>query len=266
MAAIDAFRPEFRGFRDGFPASFRGAAFLLKRPRLVGLCAIPWAINLVVVLPIVAVVMANVVYPWLVGLVPLPEGKSIRWILETFVRAFLALAAIGVGAAIFMVAAIVIGAPFHDRLGELIERELLASRPELLAPSIPLRRQMLHAVGEAARRVLVAIPLMGLALGMALIPGVGTMASALFNWWLASTFLALDAFSMPMDRRGLRMPDKLAWLRANRGYAFGFGLPMTIVPCAFFLMPPVAAAAASVAYCERLLATETQSPAPSQLD
>jgi len=254
MVEMDRLRPHFRGFREGLPASLRGAAFLLRRPRLVAWCAIPWAINLLVVLPLVTLLMANVVYPWLVGMLPQEEDETMKVVLRTGGRILFAIAAFGAGAGVFLISALAIGAPFHDRLGELIERELLAARPDLIAPPLPIKTQILHAVAEAARRVLVAFPLMMLGLGMALVPGIGTVASALFSWWIAATFLALDAFSMPMDRRRVRMPQKMEWLRANRSYAFGFGLPMTIIPCAFFLMPPIATAAASIAYCEKLLA------------
>lgn len=253
---IPIFEPDLHGFKEGVRSPFRGAAFVLKRPKLLGLCALPWAINLFVVLPVVIGVMAGLLYPWLADALPEFPAEWAQRILGPIGRLLLATVMLGAGAVLFLVVAMIVGAPFHDKVGEEIERELLAARPELLAPKLPVKAQALHALAEATRRVLVTLPRIALALLLALIPGIGPPISALFNWWVAASFATLDAFSIPMDRRGAKMPQKMAWLRANRSFALGFGLPILVVPCAFFLMPPIAAAAASLVYCEKLLAGE----------
>ncbi len=254
------FARERFGFSEGLRTPFRGLVFLAARPRLLALCVAPWAINLLVVLPVVAFVMGYLVYPWLSGMLPEFESRWISW-LGFLGKYMIALALIAVSAGLFLLGAIVIGAPFHDLIGERIERELLADRPDLLARGMEFWPGVRHAIFEALRRVGVTIPRILLSLLLGLIPGVGALLVLVFNLYVAAMFLALDAFSMPMDRRGVPLKEKMDWLKANRRFAIGFALPMLAVPCAFFLMPPLASAAGTLMYCRYQLETgESESP------
>ncbi len=249
------FSGESFSFAEGLRTPFRGLAFLMKRPSLMGLCAAPWAINVFVLLPVVFLLMRYLIYPWLSGMLPTFDSAWLAW-LEHAGRILIVLALVGVAGALFLLGAIVIGAPFHDLIGERIEKELLADRPDLQAPAMEFWPGVRHAIFEALRRVGIIIPRFAIALLLGLVPLVGTVLVAAFNLYFAATFLTLDAFSMAMDRRGIPLREKTAWLRANRGFALGFGLPMLVVPCAFFLMPPLAAASGTLMYCRYLLETE----------
>ncbi len=245
------------GFREGVQALFRGVQYLIARPHYLAVCAAPWALNLIVVGPIVAILLKFLVYDWVVGWAP---DQDVWWAtaIEVALRIFILPTLFAVWVVVFLLMSMVVGAPFHDKLGELIEQEEFAGRPDLLAPSMPLWVGVRHALVEALKRVGVLIPRLVLALFLGVIPLVGPLIVMVVDFFLAAGFMTLDAFSMPMDRRGIPLEEKIRWVKSNRRFALGFGLPLLVLPCAFFLMPPLATAAATLVYCRYRLREETQ--------
>lgn len=257
--------PDEFGFRKGLRSALAAVAFMGSRPRVIALCVAPWLINLFVVLPLSGLLVWGVVYPWLSGML-LPDGGG-AWaeFFRTAAKVFFALPFLGLHLLVVLAATFILGAPFHDKVGETIEQELLAGRPELLAAETPKLQGIVHSVGEAVRRLAVVLPVFLAGFLFGLVPVVGALLAAGIQVTAASMFMTLDAFSMPMDRRNLKMRSKVRWLRQNWRFAVGFGLPFLAVPCAIFVTPPLAAVAASMLYCEHLLGNTagTGGPGPA---
>jgi uncharacterized protein involved in cysteine biosynthesis len=240
------------GFRRGLPSALRALGFLARRPRLLALCAAPWAINLLIVLPGMFWLLDRLVADRVAALVPQWDGflgGALAALVELML--FLWVGAISLGA--MLVGALLLGAPFHDKVGERVEMERLARFPHLQADPVPFWSGVRHSLAEALKRVAVAVPFFLATWLLGLVPVVGVLLVGIAQVTFAATFLALDAFSMPFDRRGVKMPGKLEWIRGNAGFAVGFGLPFLVVPCAVFLAPPIAAVAASLVYCDEVL-------------
>lgn len=248
------FADEHFGFREGLRAPFQGVAFLIGRPKFLAMCVTPWILNLTIILPLVWMLMAWVVYPWLAGMLPDFQTAWLNWS-EYVMRFLIIVILIAAGGALFLLGAIILGAPIHDFMGERMERELLAERPDLQAPSLSIMTGAKHAILEALRRVAITLPFVLLAFLLGLIPVIGPALVAAANLYIAALFLTLDAFAMPMDRRGIPMKEKREWMGANHRFALGFGLPMLAIPVAFIFMPPLAAVSGTLMYCRYLLET-----------
>lgn len=257
--------PPHLGFRRGLGCAPRAVAFLASRPRLLGLCLAPWLLNLLVVFPLSYFALRRYVAPWLAGF--LPQGDA-WWhaALSGAGSALLFLLSIIASLVLALLGALVLGAPFHDKVGEAVERERLRAFPDLLAPSTPFLRGVAHSLREAVKRVSIGLPVFVACFLLGLAPVIGVLLAGLAQITTASLFLALDAFSMPLDRRGLRMGAKLRWIRGNPRFAAGFGLPFLAIPCAVFLAPPIAAVAASLVFCDELLRRHDEGGLDAWLD
>ncbi|MDK2970983.1 MAG: CysZ protein [Candidatus Sumerlaeota bacterium] len=248
--------PEPLGFGKGVAAPLLAVGYLVRRAELVGLCLGPWVFNFLIVFPISFFLTKWLIFDnareFVLGLIVSWPG----WVQDT-TTVLLALLLIPfclmTAAVFFLIGAILSGAPFHDMVGERVEKEKLGGRPDLRAPSMTLWAGVRHALFEAGRRLLILVPALVLVLLVGLIPLIGPVVAFLLQGVIAAVFLTLDAFAMPMDRRGITTRAKLRWLWANRRFAVGFGVPMLLIPCSIVLMPPVAAVAASMVYSDLLL-------------
>jgi CysZ protein len=253
--------PEPLGFRRGVRAPFEAAGLLLSRPRLLGLCVVPWLLNVLVVVPL-ALGIAVVLHRVLHGLIP-TDSELLYRVAGVVLLVLLLPFTLATTALFFLLGAVILGAPFHDKIGEAVERERFGTRTDLLAPPTSFGAGVAHSLREAVKRVLLVIPVFLGVLVLGVVPVIGPVLAVLAQGCTAAAFLTFDAFSNPMDRRGITAGRKLRWLWANRRFALGFGLPMLAVPCAIFLMPPLAAVAASMVYAEFLKA---ENPAEADKD
>jgi CysZ protein len=71
---------------------------------------------------------------------------------------------------------------------------------------------------------------------LGLIPAIGQTVVPIIGWFVGGWLLAVEISGVPFNRRGLRLRDRRRLLRANRGLALGFGVPMFLV----FLIPFIA--------------------------
>ncbi len=166
--------------------------------------------------------------------------------------------------ATWMLAGLVAG-PFCDMLGERIERELLAGRPELLAPPLPLWVSILHSARETVRRAVLGVFVLFAGFVMGIVPFVGVLLGPAASLGSLVLFLALDALSYPLDRRRTSLRAKLAFIRRHRGDVVPLALGLApfavvIACCPPLVLPPLAATSATRLYCEILLGEQ---PAPA---
>src|SRR5690606_5298533 len=131
--------------------------------------------------------------------------------------------------------AVILGAPFHEAASAQIERELLRGRPELLAShETPFLEGIWTSILAKLKRVLIVLPRFILVLLIGLIPFIGWGAAWVLNAFFQARFLTLEAFSVPLDRRGITIDAKWTWLRRQRAFALGFGVPCLLMPLSFF--------------------------------
>jgi CysZ protein len=168
-------------------------------------------------------------------------GTFLAWLLG--VLAFLAFLVAGFFA--FGAVAALVAAPFNGPLSSAVERRLTGSTGELCDRS---------AAAEVWRTISATCKLAGLELTvmlpsllLLLLPAIGALAYAA----LASFFLALNYLDQPLDRRKLRLREKLAFCRLHLAETLGFGTALYLVmmvPVLNLLAIPAAAAGATELY------------------
>jgi uncharacterized protein involved in cysteine biosynthesis len=227
-------------WREGLFAPLRAIGYIFTHPRVLLLCLAPWLINLFVLTPLVYVIAFWLVFPWLASFVPMEYtwlGQSLGYLW----RVFLVLVLIVAGLLLFFIVAMIIGSPFHEAASAAIEREQLRGRPELWA------RNDTPFLTSIWLSMLGTVKLL-----IGLIPFVGWLGAWLLNAYLQARFLTLEAFGVPLDRRGITIDGKWNWLRGQHTFAVGFGVPCLLIPFSFFLLPPIATVAASLLMCDML--------------
>jgi uncharacterized protein involved in cysteine biosynthesis len=233
--------------------------FLFLRPRLWRFLLAPVAINMV---------LAALVSWWAVRRgYPSFRERIDSLFAETWLGEKLAAAgAIGATAAtlvaglfIVYVLATLIAAPFSDKLGEHIERELLAEHPDLMAPDLPWWKGVAFAIRDTGQRLLCTAPLFLLSFLVGLVPVVGPPVSFLIVYSTAVFFLTMDSFGVPLDRRFTPFRVKAEWLRERAWLTLPLGATLALIGpallfCAPLVLPPLAATSATRLYCRYAIA------------
>lgn len=224
-------------FVTGFLTPFRGLSFMRLRPTLWAYGVWPTLLNLLVTLLTLAFFLTSVGalgwwwepstwWPWLDWLV-----KGLAVLLAIVVAGVLSIG-------LWLVLQGLLVSYFYSLLAEKVERELGIAEGEI--QSVPLSKQAI----DTARSVGLLLSVLVITLLMAFVPIVGvvlgTVASLYGNWLL----LGIEFWSYPLDLRGLRWKQKVAWCRQHRGYTLGVGavvLTVAWIPIlgAFFLTTAV---------------------------
>ena len=162
------------------------------------------------------------------------------------------------GVVLFVALQPVLGAIFNDRLSEkveVLERGNVPKTPFFASTGRAivhgLLKLLLYAVALIAGLALTAVVGIGVPVGL----GLGAL------------FLAYDGFDYPLARRGLGFGAKWAYLARHPGLTIGYGIGTTLlylVPLAFVVAPPCAAAGATLAFLddEARQAKRAAAPAP----
>ncbi|MCB2156212.1 EI24 domain-containing protein [bacterium] len=238
--------------QDGTRAVFRAIGFLVARPKYLAFCMAPFALNLLITLPLTLWLVFRFIYEPITGTLP-QDGNWFMTALGSAASFLLFVVLIVVALIVFLVMSIILSAPFHDKISEWVERERFALYPDLMPPQLPISSGIRHALFEAVKRVSIALPPMIFVLALGFIPVAGSIIAVLLNTILAAQFLTLDAMSYSMDRREIPMGAKVKFLRNNVRYSIGFGLPFLALPCAIFIVPPISAVAGSLVFCDLML-------------
>lgn len=221
------------GFFRGFLAPFRGAVFVAQQ-RLWRHMVLPVLLNLA--LGVGTMVAASRF--WRQELAGTLAGSPVvGWIFVAVMTA------IG-GVVLFILLQPLLSAIFCDRLAETVERRVTGE-----APKVPF----LTSAGKALAHGLLKLVLYAIALGVGLALTALTGIGSLVGVGLGAIFLAYDGFDYPLARRNATFAGKWAYLAKNPGLALGYGLGayvLYLVPLAFLVAPPFAAAGATLAYLE----------------
>jgi CysZ protein len=236
-----------RSFIDGVRLFLRGFGTYARNPKMVLLGLVPAVIS--GALFVAAFIgWVNVVVDVASWLTPFADRWSTG--MQDAVRGATAIGLLALGGLVgvltFTAVTLFIGDPFYEKISEWVEHRH-GGVPN--AVDVPWWRSLWHSLLDSSR--LIAF---GIAIGVPLfllgfIPIVGQtvvpVLAALFGGWR----LALELVGSAFYRRGLRLPDRRAALRANRARSLGFGVAVfccCLIPFGAVLIMPAAVAGATL--------------------
>ncbi|WP_405653475.1 EI24 domain-containing protein [Streptomyces sp. RK9] len=148
----------------------------------------------------------------------------------------------------FTAVTLVIGEPFYESLSEQVDISVAGFAPE---SGLPLWRELLISVRDSLRIVVRALIWGVLLFGLGFLPVVGQTVVPVMGFFVTGFFLVEELTAVALQRRGVRLRDRLALLRARKSLAWGFGAPLAVVFLvpfvAVFLMPGAVAGATLLA-------------------
>jgi CysZ protein len=148
----------------------------------------------------------------------------------------------------FTAVTLLIGQPFYESLSEAVDR---AEGGEVPGSGLTFWRELLISARDSLR-ILVRVACYGIVLfALGFIPVVGQTVVPALGFCVSGYFLTEELTAVALQRRGLRLKERLGLLRGRRMLALGFGVPLTLaflVPVvAVFLMPGAVAGATLMA-------------------
>jgi CysZ protein len=223
-----------------------GFAFVLQRPRLMVLGAVPpFIMSVLSVLVLVYVALHS--HDVAVWATPFAEGWDTGWrdpLRATF-GVILVAATVLVLVMVFTALTLLLGAPIYDRISEAVEA---ASGGVPGRVDDPARVWVPRMIGQTAITLVQAVAL-GLALFViGLIPGVGGVVSAILGALVGGFLVTRELAAGPAERRGVvRLADRRRLLGREPLFTLGFGIPVYVllsIPfVAVAVFPPAAAGA-----------------------
>jgi len=252
------------GFVQGIGLASHAAGFLIRNPRLWMLVLIPLAINMALFIALLAWVLF-VVAPGLVESLGQTADRLVetggfwialwgrcllllRWIAPVFVWVL----ALMITYFIFTPIALLIAAPFNDRLAEHAEHACgLRVKDDRPLVTVIVVESIYALLCEAKRIVMIgAIFLVLLPLNW--LPLIGSVlyvvASSLWACWAA----ALEFSGYAGERRHLCLRQKWALLRQGSATTMGFGVitvGLMLMPFLNVLMVPISAVGGTFLFC-----------------
>ncbi|WP_078965363.1 EI24 domain-containing protein [Streptomyces aureocirculatus] len=166
---------------------------------------------------------------------PFADDWSGPWtgLFRGFLTALLFALALLLSVVTFTAVTLVIGEPFYESLSEQVDISVAGFAPE---SGLPLWREILISVRDSLRIVVRAVLWGVLLFGLGFLPVVGQTVIPVIGFLVTGFFLVEELTAVALARRGVRLRDRLALLRARKTLAWGFGAPLAV----FFLVPFVA--------------------------
>lgn len=234
-------RNPVREFFSGAGELFRAFAWWRRRPGLMALGLVPAAIS-AALLCAALVLLAVFLAPLTSVLSPFADGWTPFW--RDALRAGLSVGIFAgatiVGVLSFALLTLTVGAPFYERIGSVVEREL--GNPVSEAGSTP-HAWLADGASLLGRGVLCSL----LAGALGLIPVVGGVIGAVVGFILTGWLLAEELSSQALASRGFARLERQRLLRSRSARTLGFGLAAQaffFVPLGAVLVMPVAVAGA----------------------
>ena len=235
-----------RGLINGFLAPFRGGLYMARR-RLWRFLVVPLVLNLALA---VGALWAASTY-WRQELAEhLTSSPVLGWL-------FLVVTTALGGVVLFVALQPVLGAIFNDRLSEKVE---VLERGNV--PKAPFFASTGKAVVHGLLKLLLYAVALVVGLGLTAVVGIGVPVGV----GLGALFLAYDGFDYPLSRRGLGFGAKWAYLARHPALTIGYGIGTTLlylVPFAFVVAPPCAAAGATLAFLDDEARKAKRAPEPA---
>jgi CysZ protein len=232
-----------RQFAVGVSLLGRGLGLCLRKPRLLGLGILP---ALIAGLLYAAALTTLIVFvDDLAGTVTwFADDWSPGW--RDVMRILAGLGIVGVAGLLsvltFTAVTLLIGDPFYEKISGLVEAQFGGVRDEVeIDLWQSLRRSLADSLRLIGLSILLGIPL----LLIGLIPVVGQIAGLILGGAVGGWMLAVELTGVPFQRRGKRLHDRRAALKARRPMALGFGVAVFasfLIPLGAVLLMPAAVA------------------------
>lgn len=234
-------------FLAGVGLFLRGIGLYLRSPGLMLLGVVPALISGAVFLTAFGALVYFV--DDLAALItPFADDWSAAW--RGLVRVVAGLALLGLGGLLTVVAftavTLIIGDPFYEKISERVE-DGLGGTPN--AVDVPFWSSLRHSVADSLRLVGLSVALGVPLFAAGFIPVVGQTVVPALAATIGGWLLAVELVGSPFYRRGLRLPDRRAALRADRPAALGFGVAVFVsflIPLGAVLLMPAAVAGAAL--------------------
>ncbi|MFJ4919512.1 EI24 domain-containing protein [Streptomyces sp. NPDC088725] len=148
----------------------------------------------------------------------------------------------------FTAVTLLIGQPFYESLSEAVDREEGGEVPE---SGVPFWRDLFVSARDSLR-ILVRVTFYSVVLfALGFIPVVGQTVVPVIGFCVSGFFLTEELTAVALQRREMRLKERLALLHGHRMMSLGFGVPLTLaflIPVvAIFLMPGAVAGATLMA-------------------
>jgi CysZ protein len=240
------------GVIDGAAQLFHGARWLMKRPKLLLLGALPAALVSAVMTVLVVVLLINIVdiTQWAT---PFAEnwGEQIRWIVRFIVGLAMLTGSVALLVALFAAITLAVGDPIYAKIWREVERDQFGHVPaeELRDPDSAHTRW-----GLMLRSLLGSITLFA----VGLIPVIGGATAAVLNPVYSGWLLAGELTERACSARGMSDSRRRELLKLNRPATLGFGLAVHfsfVIPLGAIIFMPSAVVGASL-YAHKLIAVD----------
>ncbi|WP_448317419.1 EI24 domain-containing protein [Streptomyces sp. CO7] len=235
----------------GFGYLFKGQRWVARHGRQYGFGLVPGLITLVLyvgLLVALAVWGADLV-AWAT---PFADDWSQTWadVVRVAFTVLLWAAALLAAVLTFTAMTLLIGQPFYEALSERVDRDVSPDGTAAVS-DLPLLRELWISARDSLR-VMVRAALWGLLLFCCgFVPVVGQTAVPVIGLFVTGFFLTEELTSVALQRRDVRLRERLRLLRSRKLLVWGFGAPLAacfLVPfVAVFLMPGAVAGATLMA-------------------
>ncbi|QES50296.1 hypothetical protein DEJ50_23195 [Streptomyces venezuelae] len=238
-----------RDFGGGFGYLLAGQKWVFRHGRWFGFGLLPGLVAFVLYAAALTALGfgADDVVGWAT---PFADDWSSPWdgLFRGFLTALLFSLGLFLAVITFTAVTLLIGEPFYESLSEQVERSEGGTVPE---SGRSLAQELWISLRDSLR-VLGRVLLYGILLfALGFIPLIGQTVIPVIGFCVSGFFLTLELTAVALQRRDIDLDRRLALLRARRGLALGFGVPLVLaflVPLvAVFLMPGAVAGATLLA-------------------
>ncbi len=235
-------------FLAGIKMPFKAVAFLLKRPKLWPLVAVPAAINFTLFSVGVYLTWgwSSALMEWLWAY-PVVEAWY-HWGLVALWWVVAAAAKIGVIVLTYFGALAfggVLASPFNDALSQQTEKLLLGSR-FVEPPNAAFVPSTVRSIGSSALMATLHLAATLPLLLLNFVPVAGAMAATVASMSVGALFVSMEYTDTLLERRQLSLREKWRAVWDQRPFALGFGAGtnlMLAIPLLNFLCIPIAVVA-----------------------
>lgn len=234
----------------GVIAPLRAFGFLAARPGLWWLVAAPFIINMGL-FALFFWFSYTRFGQWIRAMIP--EGQGWAWQALLYLLVFLLIVfLLALEVYLFLLVGRIIAAPFLEILTLKVERALGVEQSELIPMGV--WQGILRVLVQEMKKLLIYLVLMLFLLALNFLPGVGSVFAAGLAFLVTCFFLAVDFMDYPLERRGLSLRAKLAFVGRMGLTGIGFGatvLTMGIVPLLNLALLPLAAVGGTLLFWDR---------------
>ena len=217
---------------DGVGCLVRGLGIVIRSPGLWAIGLLPALLALVVLLGLLgglAVALPGIA----AALTPFAAGwsRDARDAVRLLVEVAIAIGAVWMALVSYTALAIAIGQPFYEMIAGRVDAR------EGGVPDVPDAGRWWRGIGRAVRDGLLLVALTaGLSVALfalGFVPLIGQTVVPVLGASVTGWFLAVELSAIALERRGLRLGDRLRLLWRRRLLTIGFGLAVFVL----FLIP-----------------------------